>query len=74
VERNAQRAPVGRPPLNPDGGEASVLRVRTPDADLDRLTRLAKHFGVPFSQMVRVAVQKGLIELEREQPPPDDGG
>jgi hypothetical protein len=65
---------VSRIPLNPQGGEAAVIKARATDADLDRLNELARCLGVPVSQVIRVCVGRGLDALEREQPPPDDGG
>jgi len=42
--------------------------------DATRLAALAEHFGVPVSRVIRVALAHGLIELEKKQEPPGEGG
>jgi hypothetical protein len=60
--------------LNGVQGKSPMVGARIRQADADRLTALAEHFGISPSQVIRVALQRGLVALEREGPGPPDGG
>ena len=55
-------------------GLSPVVAARFAKADHERLTRLAEHFGVPLSRVVRVALLNGLVDLETSGVLPDDNG
>jgi hypothetical protein len=54
-------------------GKSPIVAVRLRKADAIRLAAIAQHFGVPRSRVIRVALASGLVEVERDGLPDDDG-
>lgn len=53
-------------------GNSPVVAARIRQADADRLTAIAQHFGVPLSRVIRVTLLHGLAHVETAGLP--DGG
>ena len=58
--------------LNGVQGKSPMVGARIKQADHDRLTKIARVFDLSPSEVIRVAIQRGLVVLEREGPGPPD--
>jgi metal-responsive CopG/Arc/MetJ family transcriptional regulator len=47
-------------PLNPTGGDASIIKARMPDNEIRRLDRAVKRRGIDRSQFIREALAQVL--------------
>ena len=55
---------MGRPPLNPRGGDAVRIETRIEDGDHDRLLNLAERRGIKPPVLVRELLRLALDQFE----------
>lgn len=58
---------MGRPPLNPRGGDAVRIETRIEDGDHDRLVELARKKGLKHPEMIRELMKWALDRAEAEE-------